>query len=254
MKVCTVRGIHIGEGKPKVCLPIVGKNEKEIIQQFQSFQGLPYDVIELRIDFYQEIRNSSSLKSVLQKLRSMTDLPILLTYRSSREGGQMQLSDEEYQTFVKQACESQCIDLIDIELMSGNTLVFQLVEIAHQNDIKVVMSNHDFDKTPCFSDMMNRLEQMEILGADICKLAVMPITYKDVITLLNMTLEMSHKLERPIVTMAMGKIYWNIGVISRITGELTGSSMTFASAGKISAPGQMNVIDMQVLLEAIHHD
>lgn len=62
MKVCTVRGIHIGEGKPKVCLPIVGKNEKEIIQQFQSFQGLPYDVIELRIDFYQEIRNSSSLK------------------------------------------------------------------------------------------------------------------------------------------------------------------------------------------------
>ena len=226
------------------------KNEKEIIQQFQSFQGLPYDVIELRIDFYQEIRNSSSLKSVLQKLRSMTDLPILLTYRSSREGGQMQLSDEEYQTFVKQACESQSIDLIDIELMSGNTLVFQLVEIAHQNDIKVVMSNHDFDKTPCFSDMMNRLEQMEILGADICKLAVMPITYKDVITLLNMTLEMSHKLERPIVTMAMGKI----GVISRITGELTGSSMTFASAGKISAPGQMNVIDMQVLLEAIHHD
>ena len=250
MKVCTVRGIHIGEGKQKVCLTIVGKNEKEIIQQFQSFQGLPYDVIELRIDFYQEIRNSSSLKSVLQKLRSMTDLPILLTYRSSREGGQMQLSDEEYQTFVKQACESQCIDLIDIELMSGNTLVFQLVEIAHQNDIKVVMSNHDFDKTPCFSDMMNRLEQMEILGADICKLAVMPITYKDVITLLNMTLEMSHKLERPIVTMAMGKI----GVISRITGELTGSSMTFASAGKISAPGQMNVIDMQVLLEAIHHD
>ena len=250
MKVCTVRGINIGVGKPKVFLPIVGKNEKEIIQQFQSFQGLPYDVIELRIDFYQEIRNSSSLKSVLQKLRSMTDLPILLTYRSSREGGQMQLSDEEYQTFVKQACESQCIDLIDIELMSGNTLVFQLVEIAHQNDIKVVMSNHDFDKTPCFSDMMNRLEQMEILGADICKLAVMPITYKDVITLLNMTLEMSHKLERPIVTMAMGKI----GVISRITGELTGSSMTFASAGKISAPGQMNVIDMQVLLEAIHHD
>lgn len=250
MKVCTVRGIHIGEGKPKVCLPIVGKNEKEIIQQFQSFQGLPYDVIELRIDFYQDIRNSSRLKSVLQKLRSMIDLPILLTYRSSREGGQMQLSDEEYQTFVKQACESQCIDLIDIELMSGNTLVFQLVEIAHQNDIKVVMSNHDFDKTPCFSDMMNRLEQMEILGADICKLAVMPITYKDVITLLNMTLEMSHKLERPIVTMAMGKI----GVISRITGELTGSSMTFASAGKISAPGQMNVIDMQVLLEAIHHD
>ena len=37
--------------------------------------------------------------------------------------------------------------------------------------------------------MMDRLEKMEILGGDICKLAVMPQTYKDVIRLLNVTLE-----------------------------------------------------------------
>lgn len=250
MKICTVRNISIGEGKPKVCLPIVGKNENEIIQQFQSFQGLQYDVIELRIDFYKDIKDNEKLSHLLQTLRSMTDLPILLTYRSCREGGQIQLSDDEYKNLIKLGCESHCIDLIDIELMSGHALVFQLVEIAHQNQVKVVMSNHDFDKTPSVADMMDRIEKMEVLGADICKLAVMPLTYKDVISVLNVTLEMSHKLEIPIVTMAMGEM----GVISRITGELTGSAMTFASAGKISAPGQMNVIDLQMVLEAIHHD
>lgn len=250
MKTCTVRNISIGAGKPKVCLPIVGKDENEIIQQLQSFQGLQYDVIELRIDFYEDIKDNEKMLNLLQMLRPMTDLPILLTYRSCQEGGQIQLSDDEYKNLVKLSCKSQCIDLIDIELMSGNTLVFELVEIAHRNQIKVVMSNHDFEKTPSVAEMMDRLERMEVLGADICKLAVMPVTYKDVISLLNMTIDMSHKLERPIVTMSMGQI----GFISRITGELTGSAMTFASAGKISAPGQMNVTDMQVILEAIHHD
>lgn len=63
-------------------------------------------------------------------------------------------------------------------------------------------------------------------------------------------METSHKLTIPLVTMSMGQL----GVISRITGELTGSAMTFASVQKASAPGQINVSDMQMLLEAIHHD
>ena len=68
--------------------------------------------------------------------------------------------------------------------------------------------------------------------------------------LLHLTMEMSGKLNKPLVTMSMGQM----GVISRICGELTGSAITFASAGKASAPGQIAVEDMNVLLEALHHD
>ena len=134
--------------------------------------------------------------------------------------------------------------------MSGHALVYELVHMAHENQVFVVMSNHDFEKTPSLMDMKDRLEKMEILGADICKLAVMPQSYKDVISLLDVTIEMSNRLNRPIVTMAMGEL----GKITRISGELTGSAITFASARHSSAPGQMNVIDMQMVLEAIHHD
>lgn len=250
MQVCKIRNIMIGEGKPKVCLPIVGHSDDEIINIVDSFKDLSYDLVELRIDFYQSLLNDTSLLCLLNILRKKLQCPILLTYRSLREGGEIQLTDEQYFHFIKTVCESHLIDIVDIELMSGNTLVYQLVDIAHQNDVKVIMSNHDFQKTPSYLDMVERFEHMEILGADIYKLAVMPQTYKDVISLLNVTLEMSHKLTKPIVTMSMGKM----GVISRISGELTGSAITFASAGQASAPGQIAVEDMNIILEAIHYD
>lgn len=250
MKSCIVKDIVIGEGKPKICLPIVGQTDQEIMEIAQSFKELEYDLVELRIDFYNNILNDQCLLQLLKQLRAVIDKPVLLTYRSLKEGGQIQLSDEQYLHLIDIACQSQMIDLVDIELMSGNTLVYHLVEIAHQNSIKVIMSNHDFHQTPSRSELIERFEHMEILNADIYKIAVMPQSYKDVIELLNVTLEMSHKMDKPIVTMSMSQL----GVISRITGELTGSAITFASAGKASAPGQIGVQDMNILLEAIHND
>lgn len=250
MSVCCVRNVKIGEGKPKVCLPIVGQTREDILVQARSFQHFEYDLVEFRVDFYEDIFNQKNLLSLLKILREDIQQPLLFTYRSKREGGQIQLTDEQYLELVKMVCQSQLIDLIDIELMSGNALVYQLVEIAHQYGIYVILSNHDFEKTPQDIDMRQTLEHMEIMNGDIYKIAVMPQSYQDVIRVLNVTMEMSARLNQPIVTMAMGKL----GMITRMTGELTGSSITFASAGKASAPGQMSVNDLQMILEAIHHD
>lgn len=250
MSVCQVRQLKIGEGKPKVCIPVVETTTSSILKQIQFLQSYLFDIIELRIDFYQDIHDLQKVQDLLMQIRNQTKKPLLLTYRSAREGGQIQLSDEAYLAIIKTACQSQCIDMIDVELMSGNVLVCQMVDIAHQNHVKVLMSYHDFEQTPKIQEMKQYLENMEILGADLCKIAVMPHRYQDVIDLLNITMEMSHRLSRPIVTMSMG----SIGKISRIVGELTGSAMTFASVNQASAPGQMEVEDLQKLLEVIHHD
>lgn len=248
MKICQVCQLTIGEGKPKICVPVVETTTEKIIQQIQELQNC--DLIELRIDFYENIHDLKQVHELLLQVRQQTNLPLLLTYRSLKEGGHIQLSDQEYLSLVQTACQSGCIDIVDIELESGNMLVYQLVEIAHQNHVKVLMSYHDFEKTPTVMEMKERLEKMEIMGADICKIAVMPFSYKDVIQLLNTTMEMSQRLTRPLVTMSMGKI----GKITRIVGELVGSSITFASVGQSSAPGQLTLEDMQTLLEVIHHD
>ena len=248
MKICQVRQLTIGEGKPKICVPVVETTTEKIIQQIQQLQDC--DLIELRIDFYENIHDFKKVHELLLQVRQQTNLPLLLTYRSLKEGGQIQLTDQEYLLLIQTACQSGCVDIVDIELESGNMLVYQLVEIAHQNHVKVLMSYHDFEKTPTAIEMKERLEKMEIMGADICKIAVMPFSYKDVIQLLNTTMEMSQKLTKPLVTMSMGKI----GKITRIVGELVGSSITFASVGQSSAPGQLTLEDMQTLLEVIHHD
>lgn len=250
MKECIVRNVHIGTGKPKVCLPIVGKNDEDIFSQAKSFQGKSFDVVELRIDFYNDIFNKDTLLNMLKKLRKLIDQPILLTYRSLKEGGQIQLSDEQYKELIETVCSSHYIDLVDIELMSGNVLVYQLVEIAHQHDIKVVMSNHDFHKTPTDEEMIDRLDKMELLNADICKIAVMPTSQDDVIRLLNVTHIMSKRLSRPLITMSMGAL----GVISRICGESFGSALTFACNELASAPGQINVDDMNFILGVLNND
>ncbi len=248
MKICQVRQLTIGEGKPKICVPVVETTTEKIIQQIQQLQDC--DLIELRIDFYENIHDLKQVHELLLQVRQQTNLPLLLTYRSLKEGGHIQLTDQEYLSLVQTACQSGCVDIVDIELESGNMLVYQLVEIAHQNHVKVLMSYHDFEKTPTVMEMKERLEKMEIMGADICKIAVMPFSYKDVIQLLNTTMEMSQKLTKPLVTMSMGKI----GKITRIVGELVGSSITFASVGQSSAPGQLTLEEMQTLLEVIHHD
>lgn len=248
MKICQVRQLTIGEGKPKICVPVVETTTEKIIQQIQQLQDC--DLIELRIDFYENIHDLKQVHELLLQVRQQTNLPLLLTYRSLKEGGHIQLTDQEYLSLVQTACQSGCVDIVDIELESGNMLVYQLVEIAHQNHVKVLMSYHDFEKTPTVMEMKERLEKMEIMGADICKIAVMPFSYKDVIQLLNTTMEMSEKLTKPLVTMSMGKI----GKITRIVGELVGSSITFASVGQSSAPGQLTLEEMQTLLEVIHHD
>ena len=250
MSECKVKDLVIGQGKPKVCLPIVGVNNEEILETLKKYQTMTFDLIELRIDFYQDIHDLGKVNEMLKMVKENTNKPILFTYRSLREGGQIQLSNEEYCALVECACQSGCVDLIDIELMSGKLVVYQLVEMIHQHHLSVIMSYHNFDMTPDSKDLQEYLESMEVLDADILKIAVMPQSREDVVRLMTVTAQMSEKINRPLVTMSMGKL----GVVTRISGELTGSSITFASGGKASAPGQIGVDDMNDILEVLHCD
>ena len=83
---------------------------------------------------------------------------------------------------------------------------------------------------------------------NIPKLAVMPKTKADVIKLLIASEEISRELDKPIVTMSMGKL----GVISRIGGEIFGSAMTFGTNGAASAPGQIDANYLSELLNLLH--
>ena len=89
---------------------------------------------------------------------------------------------------------------------------------------------------------------MEEAGADIAKIAVMPESTEDVLTLLSATCKAKKELTCPVITMSMA----GTGVISRLGGEVFGSSMTFGAAKKASAPGQLGVTDLSTVLDLLH--
>lgn len=79
---------------------------------------------------------------------------------------------------------------MDVEAFTGDEVVRDIIESAHESGVVVVASNHDFEKTPEKDEIVRRLRKMQELGADIPKIAVMPQSRKDVLTLLSATEEM----------------------------------------------------------------
>ncbi len=248
--IVEVRGLKLGEGIPKICIPITGKDNKEIIFQVEKLKGLKLDLVEWRVDYYQYVEDLDKVKKILEKLReSLKELPILFTFRSLKEGGEKEVSKDYYLNLNKEIVQTGNIDLIDVELFTGDEVVEDIVNFAHNNGVKVIISNHDFSKTPTKQEIVSRLCKMQDLNADLPKIAVMPKTTSDVLTLLWATDEMVNKYAKtPIITISMS----GLGVVSRIAGEIFGSSITFGSAEVASAPGQIEVSELYKILNIIH--
>ena len=139
--------------------------------------------------------------------------------------------------------------MVDVEVFIGTDIVKEIIAVAHNAGVKVIGSNHDFNKTPDKDEIVERLRKMQDLGVDIPKIAVMPKDMKDVITLLAATEEMHREFAyRPIVTVSMSEA----GVLSRICGEAFGSAITFGAAKNVSAPGQMGVNDLSTAIKLLH--
>lgn len=250
MNAVKVRNTVIGEGMPKICVPIVGVTKEAILDEARAITKLPADVVEWRIDWFENVFDFDKLVDVLKDLReALGDMPLLMTFRTSKEGGEKAIEDEVYADINIRAAQTGYVDLVDVEVFTGDEIVKKIIDGAHAAGVKVVASNHDFFKTPDKDDIVGRLRKMQDLGADIPKIAVMPQNKKDVLTLLAATEEMANEYaDRPIITMSMA----GTGVISRLAGEVFGSALTFGAAAKASAPGQMGVEDLKQVLTLLH--
>ena len=250
MNTVKVRNIEIGAGIPKICVPIVGVTREEILAAAENIKSTKADVVEWRVDWYEDIFDFTKTEATMQALREVLgEMPILFTFRTSKEGGEKAIETEAYVELNQNAAKTGLVDLVDVEAFTGDDAVKAVVDIAHENGVKVIASNHDFHKTPEKEEIVSRLRKMQELGADIPKIAVMPQNKKDVLTLLAATEEMvSEYADRPIITMSMS----GTGVISRLCGEVFGSALTFGAVGKVSAPGQMGIEDLTTVLGFLH--
>lgn len=247
IKTVTARSMTLGDGMPKICIPVTAENREMMKKQVEQILAGPCDMIEWRVDYYQETEKPDWLEGTLAYLRELIgDLPLLFTFRTKEEGGERSISMENYQEWNKRAASAGLTDFIDIELNRGEILFQKLCREIQKSGGKVIASFHDFGKTPAKIELINTICKMQELGADVSKVAVMPVTDRDVLTLIEATLDMKERYaDRPYITMSMSAK----GGISRLCGTLTGSCLTFATAGRASAPGQM---EAELVQEVLH--
>lgn len=250
MKTIQLRNVTIGSGAPKVIVPIVASTAEAILAKAKELSELPLDMVEWRADFFEDIFHFDKVLEVLRGLRTaLGEKPVLFTFRTKKEGGEKEIDMAEYTALNKLTARSGCVDAVDVEIFSGDAVVRENIENLHDAGVIVVGSNHDFSGTPDKDDLLYRLRKMQDMGADIPKIAVMPKSRADVLTLLSATEEMYSKYaDRPIITMSMS----GLGAISRVCGEVFGSSMTFGAVGQVSAPGQIPVDRLNTVLDILH--
>ena len=255
MNPLKIRPVVFGEGSPKICVPIVGVNRAEILAAAAALKETPAHVAEWRADWCSDILNENgtpnltAVTDILRQLRAILgNMPLLFTFRTAAEGGERDIDFQSYKALNLAASGEGLADLTDVELFTAGDAAEAFIEELHNRGVKVVDSSHDFQQTPDEEVLIDRLCTMRKIGADLPKVAVMPQSRKDVLVLLKATETASSLLDCPIITMSMS----GAGVISRLCGEVFGSAMTFGSSGKASAPGQMDVQDLSVVLELLH--
>ena len=249
-KPIELHGQPVAGGKfPLICTPLVGRTRELILGEVDAVLAKKPDVLEWRVDFFDGIANAADVVSVAGAIKTLTGgVPLLFTRRSIHEGGEkIALSEEQVLALYQAVCASGQIDLIDFEMGNDPVHIAQVREAARANDIKLILSFHNFSFTPSLEILSQRFLQADELGADIAKVAVMPRNLEDVLTLLSATLAASQKLRIPLISMSMGPY----GSLTRLFGWTFGSALTFAVGASSSAPGQVPIEDLNTVLTIV---
>lgn len=234
---------------PLVCAPLVARTREALLAEAALVAAKHPDLLEWRVDFFGQLHDAAEVARLASDIkRAAGGLPLLFTRRSAREGGEpIALGEPQVLAAYRAVCEAGEVDLVDFEMGNEAADVAQVREMARAAGIGLVLSFHDFQGTPGAQALAGRFEQAQRLGADVAKVAVMPRSAEDVLTLLGATLQASRALDIPVVSMAMG----GLGAVSRVCGASFGSALTFAVGQSASAPGQMPIDELSAALAVL---
>ena len=152
-----VRELEIGAGVPKICVPIVENTEEAILEAAEKIAASTADLVEWRVDWFDDIFDFEKVKEVLGKLRNiLKECPLLFTCRTEQEGGEITLTSIQYKILNQTAIESGQADLIDVEIFGYSEVVEELIRLAQDQNVKIVGSNHDFHATPAKEEIIKR--------------------------------------------------------------------------------------------------
>jgi len=231
---------------PMLCAPLVGASREALLAEAAAVRAAAPDIVEWRADFFQPLGDAKVVVETARALRgALPGMPLLFTRRSAAEGGQkVSISEQAVVDVYAAVCEADCVDLVDYEMSNPAGGIQAVREASRRRGIGLVCSYHDFQETPSSAALEAQFRRAQELGGDVAKVAVMPKSREDVLTLLWATLQAS-QLDIPLISMSMGPL----GALSRIAGFAFGSALTFGVGAGASAPGQMPIAELRSAIE-----
>ncbi|MGC8817423.1 MAG: type I 3-dehydroquinate dehydratase [Candidatus Hadarchaeum sp.] len=223
---------------PAVCGVIQGRDVREMSRAVSLALKKGAELVELRID---SLRDRWEWQKILK-----INLPLIFTNRPKREGGAFAGSEKERVRIILEAIENK-VPCIDIEFSTPRDLRDEVVNAAKREGVSVLMSWHDFSRTPATKVLKTMAEKMVSSGGDLIKVVTLAREPADAIRILDFLVDIQDKISIPVIAFAMGEA----GKITRIASPLLGSPFTYASVGRPTAPGQLDVAGTKLLLQRL---
>lgn len=191
---------------------------------------LKSDFVEIRFDFLKKEQVPETLEMIKKDLNR-----IVCTLRPKTEGGKFSGNEKERVAILKLIAEYNPF-LLDVEF---NTLKknSDLVKYLKSTKTKLLVSWHDFKKTPKSTDLRKKINQMSKFSSNV-KIVSTAKSTDDSTRMLELY---SKKGKNNLISFAMG----DLGRISRILCLYLGSPYTYVSLGKAVAPGQFSVDEVK---------
>ncbi|MBX5320237.1 type I 3-dehydroquinate dehydratase [Staphylococcus caprae] len=205
------------------------------------------DIVELRIDQWFDF-NMEQFETTIHQLKQLKlDFKILVTYRTSTQGGKGDIGETEYLELLYKLIQHAQFEMLDIEWNATiDVEVYgKLIQHAQENGLKVVLSHHNFQETPSLEELKFIYFKMQKLSPQYLKLAVMPHSKEDVLHLLEAMSVTSDSTSYQVIGISMSKL----GVISRTAQGVFGGAVSYGCLGEPQAPGQIHVKELKQQLQ-----
>ena len=220
----------------RICLSVVERTGEKALRAVGEANSLA-DLIELRVDYLK----AASLEPLLGKGKK----PLIVTNRRREEGGRYAGDEKKRMAILREAADLGA-DFIDAELDSEPSLLKELID--HKNGSRIILSIHDFRRTPSLGQLRNLCGRMMGWGAEVVKIVSFARSFEDNLKVLSL-IPYSRKRKQKIVAFCMGEK----GKMSRIFAPLMGAAWTYASSKrqKASAPGQLTALELKEIWERL---
>jgi len=223
-----------GKNVGKVCIPVVETTVENALIAVKEVNRWA-DLIELRADYLKRVK----LALLLENRRK----PFIVTNRRKEEGGKYKGEERKRLSVLQEAIDLGA-DYVDVELATERSFLQGL--IRNKNGTQVILSFHDFRKTPSQKELQRLFDQMVRLGADVIKIVSFARSWEDNLSILSL-IPFAKARKQEIVAFCMGKK----GKASRLFSPFLGAAWTYASLNKSkgSAPGQLTVRELKDVWE-----